>query len=88
MKLQKLCKFQLLIAAIYHENGIKLTPNDILNIILNNYDDFLKYECLFEEYKLNLPSTRLNTKLHTKALLRTDALIQCQSLAYVNQIQL
>jgi hypothetical protein len=43
MKLQKLCKFQLLIASIYHENGIKLSLNDILNLILNNYDDFLEH---------------------------------------------
>ncbi len=87
-KLQKLGKLQPLISSIYQENGIKIHLNDILMLILNNYEEFLEYESLFDEYKMNFPSVRVNSKLSQRAHERIDILIQEQALNKVNEAKM
>ena len=42
---------------------------------------------MFEEYRLNLPSIRLNSKLYQRADERTDLMIKQQAFDKVNEIK-
>ena len=42
---------------------------------------------MFEEYRLNLPSIRLNSKLYQRAEERTDLMIKQQAFDKVNEIK-
>ncbi len=53
-------------------------------LILNNYDEFLQYESLFEEYKTNFPSVRFNNKLDQRAQHKTEILVKEQAFIKVH----
>jgi hypothetical protein len=57
-------------------------------LILNNYDEFLEYESLFDEYKTNFPSVRLNSKLSQRAQERIDIFVQEQAFVKVNEAKM
>lgn len=65
-KIQKLSKYQLLIVSILFENGIKLSLCDVLGLIMDNYEQFLAHESIFEEYRINYASVKFNDKLNKK----------------------
>lgn len=57
-------------------------------LILNNYDEFLQYESLFDEYKTNFPSVRLNSKLSQRTQERIDIFVQEQAFNKVNEAKM
>ena len=38
----------------------------MLNIILSDYDEFLRYEPLFEEYRLNIPQIKVTNRFNRR----------------------